>query len=225
MKSKLKFFVVPYLIKILIILVTATCRVRWHNRQALDELNAGDQAIVMSMWHSCSTIAAWVLANSGITVMVSNSRDGEYVSRLANLFGIRTIRGSSSSGSAKVIRTGLKLLAKNKTLGVTPDGPRGPKFKMQSGVLWFAASGKAPIVPMHIESTRQWVLKSWDGHCLPKPFSTIHVGVGEPIWVDRSELVTDTNAVALRVEQAMMDNVKVVRSSCGQQRSHISKKV
>lgn len=171
----------------------------------------------MSMWHNCSTTATWVLRNTAITVMVSNSRDGEYVSRLANLFGIQTLRGSSSSGSAKATRSALKVLAKNRTLGVTPDGPRGPKFKMQNGALWFAASSKAPILPIHIESTRQWVLRSWDGHCLPKPFSTIHVGVGEPTWVDKSELAADTNAVTLRVEQAMMDNVSVVRAACGQQ--------
>ncbi len=217
MKSTLKFIVVPYLLKLLIVLVTATCRVRWHNRQALDELNQVDRALVMSMWHNCSTTATWVLRNTAITVMVSNSRDGEYVSRLANLFGIQTLRGSSSSGSAKATRSALKVLAKNRTLGVTPDGPRGPKFKMQNGALWFAASSKAPILPIHIESTRQWVLRSWDGHCLPKPFSTIHVGVGEPTWVDKSELAADTNAVTLRVEQAMMDNVSVVRAACGQQ--------
>jgi lysophospholipid acyltransferase (LPLAT)-like uncharacterized protein len=217
LKSTLKFLVVPYLFKLLIVLVTATCRVRWHNRQVLDQLNQVDRALVMSMWHSCSTTATWALRDTAITVMVSNSRDGEYVSRLANLFGIQTLRGSSSSGSAKAIRSALKVLAKNRTLGVTPDGPRGPKFKMQNGALWFAASSKAPILPIHIESTRQWVLRSWDGHCLPKPFSTIHVGVGKPTWVDKSELVADANAVALRIEHAMMDNVNVVRAACGQQ--------
>lgn len=215
MKSTLKFLVVPYFFKALIVLVTATCRVRWHNRQALDELNQVDRALVMSMWHNCSTTATWVLRNTAMTVMVSNSRDGEYVSRLANLFGIQTLRGSSSSGSAKAIRSALKVLAKNRTLGVTPDGPRGPKFKMQTGALWFAASSKAPILPMHIESTRQWVLRSWDGHCLPKPFSTIHVGVGEPVWIDKAALLDDIEATTERAEQAMMANVKSVRRACG----------
>ncbi|MFT7525947.1 MAG: lysophospholipid acyltransferase (LPLAT)-like uncharacterized protein [Arenicella sp.] len=215
MKSTLKFIVVPYLFKLVIVLVTATCRVRWHNRQTLDELSQVDRALVMCMWHSSSTTATWVLRNTAITVMVSNSRDGEYVSRLANLFGIQTLRGSSSSGSAKAIRSGLKVLAKKRILGVTPDGPRGPKFKMQNGALWFAASSKAPIVPIHIESTRQWMLKSWDGHCLPKPFSTIHVGVGKPTWVDKSELETNLDAVTARVEQTMMDNVETVRRACG----------
>lgn len=216
MKSTLKFILVPYLFKVVIVLVTATCRVRWHNRQTLDELDQIDRALVMSMWHSCSTTATWVMRNTAMTVMVSNSRDGEYVSRLANLFGIQTLRGSSSSGSSKAIRSGLKVLAKKRTLGVTPDGPRGPKFKMQTGALWFAASSKAPILPVHIESTRQWVLKSWDGHCLPKPFSTIHVAVGEPTWVDKSDLETDLEAVTARVEQAMMANVETVRRACEQ---------
>lgn len=187
-----------------------TCRVRWHNRDRLEEFE-GKRAYVLAMWHNCSTIAGWAIRNSEITVMVSESRDGEYVSRLANLFGIKTIRGSSSAGTSRAIRDGLKILGKNQPLGVTPDGPRGPRYKMQSGTLWFAASKKVPIIPIHIESSRQWVLRSWDGHRFPKPFSTIHIGIGEPMLVRRSELETDISTAVAKVERGMMENVRSVQ--------------
>lgn len=164
------------------------------------------------MWHNCSTIAGWVMRNQNVTVMVSDSRDGEYVSRFANLFGINTMRGSTSSGSAKAVRAALRLIYSHKPIAITLDGPRGPKYKMQHGALWFAASGKVPIVPMHIEASRQWVLKSWDGHLFPKPFSTIHVGFGDPIFIERDALEENIEKVALDVEEKMMANVATIRA-------------
>ena len=192
-------------------LITLTCRVRWVNKDAYQQAMQSDQAFILSMWHNSCTIAAWVMKRSRITVMVSDSKDGEYVSRLASYFGINTIRGSSSSGSEKAIRSALRLLAQKKPIAITPDGPRGPIYKMKSGALWFAASSKSPIIPLHIESSRQWVFNSWDKHCFPKPFSTIYVGVGDPIYLEREELETDIDQVMLQVEEKMMHNVTTVR--------------
>lgn len=196
-------------------LTVLTCRVRWHNQDALDQLKENDQPFVLSMWHNCCTIAAWVMKNSDVTVMISDSKDGEYVSRLANSFGIPTIRGSSSSGSEKAIRAALRVLARKKSIAITPDGPRGPRYKMKSGVLWFAASSKSPIIPLHIESSRQWEFKSWDKHCFPKPFSTIHVRFGEPIYLERSRVEDNIEQVSQEVEDGMMDNVNAINQALG----------
>ena len=211
MPEKFKLFIIPFLIRVIMGLITLTCRVRWINKDAYQQAMQSDQAFILSMWHNSCTIAAWVMKGSRITVMVSDSKDGEYVSRLAGYFGINTIRGSSSSGSEKAIRSALRLLAQKKPIAITPDGPRGPIYKMKSGALWFAASSKSPIIPLHIESSRQWVFNSWDKHCFPKPFSTIYVGVGDPIYLEREELETDIDQVMLQVEEKMMHNVTTVR--------------
>lgn len=100
-RKHLKFVVIPYLIKLMTQLIMLTCRVRWHNRKVWQELQQSDRAYVLGMWHNCSTISSWVMRGSNITVMVSDSKDGEYVARLASLFGINTIRGSSSKGAKK----------------------------------------------------------------------------------------------------------------------------
>jgi len=191
-------------------IIVLTCRVRWHNKEAFDALKKSEKPFVLSMWHNCCTIAAWVMRDSDITVMISDSKDGEYVSRLANSFGIPTIRGSSSSGSEKAIRAALRILARRKSIGITPDGPRGPRYKIKSGMLWFSASSGAPIVPLHIESTRQWVFNSWDKHSFPKPFSTIHIRFGDPLTIERDALEDDIERVTQDVEQHMMDNVNAL---------------
>ena len=213
----MKFIIIPYLLKFIMILITATCRVRQHNKPVYDDLLNSNSSFVLCLWHNCSTIAGWAMRGSKTTVMVSDSRDGEYVSRLANLFDISTMRGSTSSGSAKAIRAALRLIFSKKPIAITLDGPRGPKYKMQHGALWFAASGKVPIVPMHIEASRQWVLKSWDDHRFPKPFSTIHISYGDPIFIERSRLEENIQSVASEVEAQMMNNVRRVQALCQKQ--------
>ncbi len=212
MRTQLKFIIVPRLLQIIVLLITATCRVRYHNRQVYKDLSESNEAFVLCMWHNCSTIAGWAMRGGKVSVVVSDSKDGEYVSRFANLFGIKTIRGSTSSGSAKVVRAAMNLIKHNKPIALTLDGPRGPKYKMQHGALWFAAAGEIPLVPMHIESSRQWVLKSWDGHRFPKPFSTIHIGFGDPIFIKRATLEDDVEKVALDVEEIMVEHVRQIQT-------------
>lgn len=211
--DKIKLFVVPLLIKLIMSLITITCRIRWENKDIYQNALESNQPFILSMWHNSCTIAAWVLRDSKITVMISDSKDGEYVSRLANYFGIETIRGSSSSGSEKAVRSALRILARKKPIAITPDGPRGPRYKMKSGALWFAASSKSPIIPLHIESSRQWVFNSWDKHRFPKPFSTIYVCVGEPLYLEREALENDIDQVTLQVEKHMMNNVAAVEKA------------
>lgn len=212
-RTHIKFMLVPILLKALTLLITATCRVRWHNKDVwLAHQNSGNPYIV-SMWHNCSTICSWAMRDSRVTVMVSDSRDGEYVARLAKLFGINAVRGSSSKGAKKAIKSALQLLSQRRSIAVTPDGPRGPKYSIQPGVLWFGAVGQAPIIPLHIESSRQWVLNSWDGHCFPKPFSTIHIRFGEPQLVTREELENQMEETTERFRAGMMNNVAHVQTA------------
>jgi lysophospholipid acyltransferase (LPLAT)-like uncharacterized protein len=207
MRTPLKFIIVPYLIKSLMMLITMSCRVRWHNKELLQQLQDEDGAAIISFWHNCSTFAPWALRDRGYTCMVSASRDGEYVARLGALFGNNTVRGSSSKGSAGATRKILKLLRRGEVVALTPDGPRGPKYQVQSGIAFLAASAGVPIVPLHIEASRQWVLNSWDNHLFPKPFSTIHVGLGKPIMIDRVLLKEQPEKAIEMVRMAMMNNV------------------
>ena len=214
-RSELKFVIVPRIVKWLIDLITLTCRIRWHNREVLEDLIKNEQPFLISMWHNCSTIAPWAMRNRQISCIVSDSRDGEYVARLGALYGNKTVRGSSSKGSARVTRSLLKLLRNGEPIAMTPDGPRGPLYQVQNGVVWLAAAGRAPVLPLHIEASRQWVLKSWDKHRFPKPFSTIHIGIGEPTHITTDMLAEDPQDCASLVQLTMMNNVRELQKAAG----------
>ena len=196
-------------------LITMTCRVKWHDKDVMESYAQGTDSWIIAMWHNCSTFAPWAMRDRGMTCMVSASRDGEYVARLGALFGNKTVRGSSSKGSSGATRAVLKLLRGGEAIALTPDGPRGPKYTVQSGVLWLAAASTSPIVPLHLEASRQWVLNSWDNHRFPKPFSTIHIGIGQPVLIDRALFKENPEHAAELVRKSMMDNVNRLKSLAG----------
>ncbi|MBX2848631.1 MAG: lysophospholipid acyltransferase family protein [Acidiferrobacterales bacterium] len=196
-------------------MIGLTCRIKWNDKDKFEELTDSGKASILSFWHENVLIIPYILRNRGFTCMVSESRDGEYIARSGAVFGNFTIRGGSSSGSAKATRAALRLLKQNKPLAITPDGPRGPAHKLQSGVLWLGALSSAPIVPFHIEATSQWRFKSWDGQKIPKPFSTIYVEVGEPYCLSREKLEDQVAEVTQELETRMMANVQAVQKRAG----------
>lgn len=215
MSERIKLWLLPLLYKGALILLTATCKVRWHNRETLEQIADQNQGLLLSFWHENVLIIPWLLRNRNWGCMVSDSRDGAYISRIGELFGNETVRGSSSKGALRATRAALKFIRSGRVMSITPDGPRGPAHQLQSGVLWLSALGGTAILPFHIEVDRQWRFRSWDGQKLPKPFATIHAFVGHSTTVTREELEADEDAVIARVQTLMMENTNQARIAAG----------
>jgi lysophospholipid acyltransferase (LPLAT)-like uncharacterized protein len=90
-------------------------------------------------------------------------------------FGIRPIRGSSSRrGGAALVE--MKRAADNGyIIGITPDGPRGPRYHLNPGLIKLVQIAGGSVMPMHVTYSRCWRLKSWDGFMIPKPFARVHI--------------------------------------------------
>lgn len=214
-REKILLFLLPRIFKWTLILLASTCRVRWHNKDVIDQYTQGTESCLISFWHENVLIIPWLMRNQGLAAMVSDSRDGEYIARTGQAFGNKVIRGSSSKGATKATRAALRWLQQAKPMGITPDGPRGPAHQLQTGVLWLSALSARPIVPLHIEVTRQWRAKSWDGQKLPKPFSTIHVSVGEPVQISKQQIAEDAAAITAYMQTRMMQNTNNARVKAG----------
>ena len=114
--------------------------------------------------------------------VVSSSRDGQYVADFIKQFGIESLRGSSSKRGAIAQLDAVKKLRDEKSIVIfTPYGPRGPRYKMKAGPIHLASVTGAEIAPVTINYSRCWSMRSWDGFQIPKPFSKITLGIGEPI--------------------------------------------
>ena len=95
--------------------------------------------------------------NEKIGVIVSKSKDGEFVAGPLKVFGFETIRGSSSKNGANAAKNMIKYVKKNH-VAITPDGPKGPIFEMKGGLTFIAYISKKPIVPISIEIDKEWIL-------------------------------------------------------------------
>ena len=120
-----------------------------------------------------------------ITIMISQSRDGELISKIVNRLGWRPVRGSSSRGGRDALREIKTLIHKGYRVGHIVDGPRGPLGVVKPGLLLIAQFSGMPIIPTITSAERKWVFNSWDRFIIPKPFSRVIFRFGDEIYVPR----------------------------------------
>lgn len=206
--KQLKLFLLPWLYKILVSMIMLSCRVKFIGTEIEAVLKKQGKTWIYVAWHENTAIAVWYKRNAEVAMMASDSKDGEIIARGISLFGSIPVRGSSSKGGVKAVKKMVKMLRQGHLAAITPDGPRGPARRLQSGVLYISLMSGSPIVPTHIVASREWVLPTWDRHRIPKPFSRVIVSLGAPCHVDRSRLNQDEAAVITEVEQSMQQNVE-----------------
>lgn len=139
---------------------------------------------IHAFWHGRILPATLYFRNRGIVVITSENYDGEWIARIIQKFGYGTARGSTSRGGRKAL---LQLVRDVKSKGVafTLDGPRGPAEVAQPGAVWLSKATGNPLMPFHCEAKEGWTLKSWDRTQIPKPFTTVAMAIGEPLYVPR----------------------------------------
>ena len=142
-----------------------------------------------------------------VYTLVSQHRDGQTIGAVVRRFGIEPVLGSSSRGGVSGLRQLLRLLEGSALVGITPDGPRGPRRQAAPGIVQLAALAGVPILPCAARTSRRVVLKSWDRMAIPLPFGRGVMVCGPPIlvprdtWRDSLPVVVEAmNAAAARAD-------------------------
>lgn len=163
--------------------------------------------LILCFWHN--RILAIALAflrkyprnqRKGVTVLTSPSRDGEILARVMAGLHMGSVRGSSSRRGSTALRELVRLIEAGGDIAITPDGPRGPRYKLGPGAVLLAQTTGASLIPLHAKFSRAIRMKTWDGFCIPLPFSTISVTVGETIIVPRHLTNEEFEATRARLE-------------------------
>lgn len=172
---------------VLLAVIGATSRITRINWHVLEGLEAQGQPYIIALWHNnIFFLTHGLLPAYRHPPLISQSRDGEDVAWLLERYGYKAVRGSGSRGSTEVLRGALRLLGKGRSICITPDGPRGPRYHLAPGVVALARKRGVPVVPICTSTTRRWELNSWDRQKLPKPFSRVALFVGDPIWLGQN---------------------------------------
>ncbi len=141
---------------------------------------------ILGFWHGRLLMMPYCWDHGKtIYMLISQHRDGQLIARTVGHFGIRTAAGSSSRGGAQALRAMVKALKNGDYVGVTPDGPRGPRMRASEGITSVARLSGVPIIPAAFGSARGRVLSSWDRFLVAWPFGRGVIVWGDPIYVDR----------------------------------------
>lgn len=157
-----------------------------------------------ALWHGRMLLAMPEHANQGHRVLVSPSDDGSLITALLERFGYGTVRGSSNKNPARALREILGLLESGGTIVITPDGPRGPRHKVNPGPAWIARATGFPIVPCGFACDRAWYLRSWDRFTIPKVGAQVVVVYGDLLHVPSSASDEDLQTTTEEMGRRMM---------------------
>ncbi len=141
------------------------------------------QPVIACFWHFSILYFFHYLRHFPATVMISSSRDGDYLAEIAKRLGLQTVRGSSNRRGVQALKKLIHKLRQGSNAGIVADGSQGPALKVQPGMILLASKTGRPIVPMTWSASRYITFKSWDKTVLPMPFCTIYMHYGTPLHV------------------------------------------
>lgn len=154
------------------------------------------QPFMFVLWHGLLLPLVHYHRHEGIVALVSEHDDGEYLTRILERNGFGTARGSSTRGGTKGLKSLLRAARSGHDVGVTPDGPTGPRGVLKPGALAAAQIAGLPVIPIAVKSSAGWRFKSWDGFLVPRPFSKVTVEYLPPRYVPRDATREELVAMA-----------------------------
>jgi len=183
----LALLLVPFLGSIFIRFLYITNKKEFQAPQDL-----GDEAFIMACWHGELLMIPYAYTryrkNPHVKLLISEHFDGNLIAKCLGFFGFETIRGSSTRGGAKALIQSIKELKNGYDLGITPDGPKGPRHEVSDGIIVMAQKVNTNIALVEIKPTSYWQLGSWDKFVIPKPFGTIRYYISDLIDISNMEL-------------------------------------
>jgi len=167
---------------------------------------------IAALWHNRLLLISFVLKkffpDRPGAGLISASRDGDLIADATQRFGFDVVRGSSSRMGATALLELSEILASGRDVLLTPDGPRGPAYELGPGVIFLAQKTGVPVVPVNMEYSSCWRVKSWDRFIIPKPFSKVRVIIGPPQQIRPTSTAEEFEEERLRIQSVMLSLVE-----------------
>lgn len=190
--------------------VSATWRVRIVDYDGV--FNGPRGPMIFCLWHNRLAISmrawkSWVEKrhpSSGLAALISASHDGGILSRALGYFGVKAVRGSTSRRGPQALLELTSLVERGFHIAITPDGPRGPRYKVQEGIVALAQVTGVAIIPVSTHVRWKIRLRSWDRFQVPLPFARCELRFGKPICVAREADAEERETVRAELERRMV---------------------
>ncbi|MDD2838883.1 MAG: lysophospholipid acyltransferase family protein [Sulfuricurvum sp.] len=185
--NTLALWLIPPIGALLIRLIYFTNKKYFHLPQVIPT-----EPVVFAFWHGDLLLQPYLYYRfrtvPKANVLISEHFDGQIIAAVMRYFKLGTIHGSTRRGGAKVLIQALKSLAEGYDIGITPDGPKGPRHEMSDGVVIMAQKRHAKVIVYSCVPSSYWQLPSWDRFTVPKPFGRLDFYASEPIDLEGMEM-------------------------------------
>ena len=175
--------ILAFIAALYILLVKITSKFKFENFSVPSKFWKNQEPFILAFWHGqLMTISFCWKVKKNINILASGHSDGRFGAIVGNYFGLNNIPISNINKKLSLINV-FKILKANNYIGITPDGPRGPKEKVSEGIIKIAKISKIPIIPVGYWSSKNFCLKSWDSFLITLPFSKCSFVWGEAIKI------------------------------------------
>ena len=183
----LALVLVPFIGSLVIRFLYLTNKKKFHVPDKITE-----EPVIFACWHGELLMLPYLYKyyrkKPHAKVLISPHFDGELISRTIKCFGLETLAGSSDKNPTRVLIQAIKSLKEGYDIGITPDGPKGPRHELSDGVIFMAQKTKAKIILVNLKPSKFWQLNSWDKFVIPKPFGILNYYATSEIDVSDMQL-------------------------------------
>jgi lysophospholipid acyltransferase (LPLAT)-like uncharacterized protein len=185
-------------------LVTTTLRYEWRDDSGLSELPSA-RPVIFCIWHNRLALSMVVHRNypRKLAALISASKDGALLSAVLRKFGVLAVRGSSSRRGPQALLELTSQAERGHDVAITPDGPRGPRYVVQEGVISLAQVTGLSIVPVTWNTSWKICVKSWDRFQIPLPFARCEMVLNQPIMVPRGASEGEREELRTELERSL----------------------
>ena len=180
---------------------------RWdiENDEIPRQLIDTGKPFVACFWHGRMLMIpnAWQYQAS-MKILISQHRDGVFISNTLRHLGVGTIMGSSTRGGRGALVAMVHALKQGEYIGITPDGPTGPRMRVAPGTITAAKLSGAALLPVSYGAKRRKILATWDRFLLPMPFSKGVIRIGTPILISPDATATEVEAARINLETELI---------------------
>ena len=216
-KSSLSQGILSLLVVFYLIIVRWTCRFRIHGLEHVRPYWREGKPVIIVFWHGRIALAPFAWDSSvPFLMLISPHSDGQLIARIIRFFGLKTLFGSSShDGGPKILRQVIQQLRQGVSIGITPDGPRGPRHIPKAGVFLAAYTAQCDVIPLSFATSHYKQLSSWDRFFLPLPLGRGHAVYGAPILAPQCR--SDQRLFLAQISQSLQESTERAQALCGEQ--------
>ncbi len=173
-----------YLLHFALNILCKSLKFNYTNKQVIEDMGMKKKNFVIAFWHGSMLLPWFLFRNKNFAALTSQSKDGDLLAKILRQWNFNVVRGSSSQGGDVALGILIDFAKNNRSIALTPDGPRGPFHQFKAGAVITAKKSSLPLVLVAVGIKRKRILKSWDKFEIPKLFSSVNILFSDPIYVD-----------------------------------------